>query len=1098
MRDEDNQELLNQDEVPSQSDEADENITDEIQQESEADNIVLLAKEAYSETENQPAEEPPDENAPPLTEDISEETEDQIIEDTPDDYEDILYGKAAMEKRQPPPEPPPEQPDKPLTADDITKAEIKEIYNQNPQLTLFMNMLRGSGASFAMNRIMMQKIIDSSWVEAIEKGLLHVDNVLRNPRRTIEDVEEIVPIALSRKITVESVKHLAQHTDLIQSVDKRTGKITPSKILNVHKEESFMTYENKFVNTLIDRLYIFITMRYEKLAEVAKDEEVVTLGFSTEIDDNKGGKMKIDVHIENEHNLETRDRSGYTVWQRVEKLKKAVEGYKGSELCKTLGSTFIRPPVMRTNAIMKNVDLKACLTLWQYIESYDKVGYEINIENSAVMPEDKFIDDFYELVGLHLMLFRDSVLPEEQEVLEVKQMEPVSPKIIKIFEDVGARFDSTVEGGAGYITQTTEKLLNTPIPQNLQEIIREIDRAIAIEHNYQEMLRAKELEEQRAAEELERQRMEEERIEAERQAELARIKAEKEEEERRIQELLEQKRIEQEEAERERAKQEAERLRLLEEKRKREEAERQRLEEQRMQQLIDEAAERERQRVEDEKQRVRSELGVAEGKEIKKEEPPAAAAETEKREETPAEIAARMKREQQQREKERAEAERAQRLKAERQYFESKPFKVIYREYCKNPFWMLVRLIRYILVMVFGIIPKNNDRPDFKEQQIKVLNKRETKLQEKNKRTAMEIYYKKYAQTFKYRKLREIQDRKFQRKRKKEMKNKPRPVYKSKLTPEQQLEVQKQMRALYKEYHVSVFEHIRRWFKGEIQKYRNWREQLDESDIKFFTKVTGAILALITAAALGFSIYVTVCTITGEPANIFGYSVLRVETGSMEPTLHVDDFIIVQRCDPKTLKTGDIISFYSEQEDIKGMLVTHRITGKNHDGTFITRGDANPIEDSTFVKRDNILGVYVRKSQFYMWIGSFADKNKLFLMLVLIPLSLISIFEMRSVIKIGRKAHEETQEEAEIRAKKDYERRMREAIEAEKKRLAEEHYDPEKEKAQPPPDEENTEDSDEEPAEDSAEADQASDNDDDKPEQLSKEQQNDNDEGDEQ
>ena len=184
MRDEDNQELLNQDEVPSQSDEADENITDEIQQESEADSIVLLAKEAYSETENQPAEEPPDENAPPLTEDISEETEDQIIEDPPDDYEDILYGKAAMEKRQPPPEPPPEQPDKPLTADDITKAEIKEIYNQNPQLTLFMNMLRGSGASFAMNRIMMQKIIDSSWVEAIEKGLLHIDNVLRNPRRT--------------------------------------------------------------------------------------------------------------------------------------------------------------------------------------------------------------------------------------------------------------------------------------------------------------------------------------------------------------------------------------------------------------------------------------------------------------------------------------------------------------------------------------------------------------------------------------------------------------------------------------------------------------------------------------------------------------------------------------------------------------------------------------------------------------------------------------------------------------------------------------------------------------------------------------------------
>ena len=72
--------------------------------------------------------------------------------------------------------------------------------------------LHESRNTFALNRKLMQKIIDVSWVETIENALIHVDNCLRNPRRTIEDVEEIVPIALSRKITVESVKHLAQHT----------------------------------------------------------------------------------------------------------------------------------------------------------------------------------------------------------------------------------------------------------------------------------------------------------------------------------------------------------------------------------------------------------------------------------------------------------------------------------------------------------------------------------------------------------------------------------------------------------------------------------------------------------------------------------------------------------------------------------------------------------------------------------------------------------------------------------------------------------------------------------------------------------------------
>ena len=123
-----------------------------------------------------------------------------------------------------------------------------------------MNKVVGSGRSnVSMNRKLMEKSIDVSWVEAIENGLIHVDNVIRRPSRTIVDVEEIVPIALSKKVTVESVKHLAQHTDLIQSVDKRTGKITPSKLLNVHKEESL---ENSFKNNHNNRKFKIYKKNY--------------------------------------------------------------------------------------------------------------------------------------------------------------------------------------------------------------------------------------------------------------------------------------------------------------------------------------------------------------------------------------------------------------------------------------------------------------------------------------------------------------------------------------------------------------------------------------------------------------------------------------------------------------------------------------------------------------------------------------------------------------------------------------------------------------------------------------------------------------------
>ena len=132
--------------------------------------------------------------------------------------------------------------------------ESMGLFGSDELYDSFRSMLSYGKNTLALNRRIMEKAIDASWVEAIETGLVYVDNVMRNPRKTIENVEEVVPIALSKKITVDSIKHLAQHTDLIQSVDPVTGKITPSKVLNVHKEESLLTYENKLVNTIIDRL----------------------------------------------------------------------------------------------------------------------------------------------------------------------------------------------------------------------------------------------------------------------------------------------------------------------------------------------------------------------------------------------------------------------------------------------------------------------------------------------------------------------------------------------------------------------------------------------------------------------------------------------------------------------------------------------------------------------------------------------------------------------------------------------------------------------------------------------------------------------------
>ena len=106
-----------------------------------------------------------------------------------------------------------------------------------------------------------EKIIeDTEWIDLMETTIPYIDNIFRNPNRFIINEEEIVKIELARKVTVESIKHLAKHTNLIQDVDPKTGDVKPSKILNINKEESYDTYENRFIYTLIPVSYTHLTL----------------------------------------------------------------------------------------------------------------------------------------------------------------------------------------------------------------------------------------------------------------------------------------------------------------------------------------------------------------------------------------------------------------------------------------------------------------------------------------------------------------------------------------------------------------------------------------------------------------------------------------------------------------------------------------------------------------------------------------------------------------------------------------------------------------------------------------------------------------------
>ena len=74
----------------------------------------------------------------------------------------------------------------------------------------------------------------------------------------------------------------------------------------------------------------------------------------------------------------------------------------------------------------------------------------------------------------------------------------------------------------------------------------------------------------------------------------------------------------------------------------------------------------------------------------------------------------------------------------------------------------------------------------------------------------------------------------------------------------------------------------------------------------------------------------------------------KVSSGSMEKTLHVNDYILVM--ESNNYKAGDIITFRNN----KNKIITHRIVSVNNN-EIVTKGDANLNVDKTIYK-DQIIG----------------------------------------------------------------------------------------------------------------------------------------------
>jgi len=301
-------------------------------------------------------------------------------------------------------------------------------------------------------------IKDLEWISIMEETIPYIDNIFRNPNRFIINEEEIVKIELARKITVDSIKHLSKNTNFIQEIDKKTGDVKPSKILNINKEESYDTYENRLIYTLVQNMKIFINKRKDAILQMEntekKDDKLLEYVATSKVQNEKINiKLSLNTMLENdEANLAEKEKQ--KLIQRIEELEKKIVDVTCSEVYKILEKkhiSLVTSPIKKTNVILKNVNFQYAMKLWDFLqENYEDKTKKVKDEKDYIeegklktLIDESFLIDYLILKTIEQNKNDenkededDDELVDTEKLLKAKLTNKMIEKLIQINQDL--------------------------------------------------------------------------------------------------------------------------------------------------------------------------------------------------------------------------------------------------------------------------------------------------------------------------------------------------------------------------------------------------------------------------------------------------------------------------------------------------------------------------------------------------------------------------------------------------------------------------------------------------------------------------------------
>lgn len=369
---------------------------------------------------------------------------------------------------------------------------IIELYEKNGKNSGLKEFQEKTDSTLRVEEKRKKTAKDTEWLDVIEQTIPYLDNIFRKPNRFIVNEEEIVKIEQTKKVTVETIKHLSKNTNLIQTIDEKTGDVTPSKLLNVRKEESYNTYENRLIYTLVQNTRLFIKRKTDELMKSinSENEQDDNEKDSTKLEYNatsevKDEKVSVQVELSSELNPngdESQDKNKQ-ILDRIEEIKRKIDVVTNSEPYKVIDKlhiTLVREPIRKTNVVLKNVNFQYAMKLWSYLrENFDETELEETEENKNYMDQGElkqFIDETFLLQYLAMKTMDEDRKENEATYQELKEelVEQMIEKMIDMEDDESENINGKSDAEQQLIQMISEKY--EVIKYKKTEIIKEIQQ----------------------------------------------------------------------------------------------------------------------------------------------------------------------------------------------------------------------------------------------------------------------------------------------------------------------------------------------------------------------------------------------------------------------------------------------------------------------------------------------------------------------------------------------------------------------------------------------------------------------------------------------